>query len=95
MPGKKAAGAHLLHEVLVGGISNALFNALAAWLLLRGGSNLTFGGDNSFAVDVVETEVDDAELLRARRAHDAALRHRYDPFAIFAEVHWRPPTVIR
>ncbi|MFT5482782.1 MAG: hypothetical protein ACI9GW_001436 [Halieaceae bacterium] len=55
MPAKKTAGAHLLHEVLVGGVSNAIFNALAAWLLLRGGSNLTFGGDNSFAIDVVAT----------------------------------------
>ncbi len=49
------ASAHLRHEVLVGGISNMVFNGLIAWLLLRGGSALTWGGEHSFVVDVLAT----------------------------------------
>ena len=46
---------HLKHEVLVGGISNLVFNALIAWLILRGGSNLTWGGEHSFVGDLLAT----------------------------------------
>ena len=46
---------HLQHEVLVGGISNLIFNALIAWLILRGGSNLAWGGDHSFVGDLLAT----------------------------------------
>ena len=46
---------HLKHEALVGGISNMVFNGLIAWLLLKGGAALTWGGDNSFVVDIVAT----------------------------------------
>jgi hypothetical protein len=49
------ARAHLKHEVLVGGISNTVFNGLIAWLLLRNGPALAWGGEHSFAVDVVAT----------------------------------------
>ena len=50
-----AAHQHLKHEVLVGGISNAIFNGLIAWLLMRNGPALAWGGEHSFAVDVVAT----------------------------------------
>lgn len=46
---------HLKHEVLVGGISNTIFNGLIAWLLLRSGPALAWGGEHSFAVDVIAT----------------------------------------
>lgn len=46
---------HLKHEVLVGGLSNMVFNALAAWLLLRSGPSLQWGGEHSFAIDVIAT----------------------------------------
>ena len=49
------ARAHLKHEVLVGGISNMIFNGLIAWLLLRNGPAQTWGGSHSFAIDVVAT----------------------------------------
>jgi hypothetical protein len=50
-----AAKAHLKHEVLVGGISNTIFNGLIAWLLLRNGPALAWGGEHSFVVDVIAT----------------------------------------
>ena len=46
---------HLKHEVLVGGVSNTIFNGLFAWLLLRNGPALAWGGEHSFVVDVVAT----------------------------------------
>ncbi|MDX1735120.1 MAG: hypothetical protein R3228_12165 [Halioglobus sp.] len=46
---------HLKKEALVGGVSNALFNGVIAWLLLRGGSPLAWGGEHSFVVDIVAT----------------------------------------
>ena len=49
------ASAHLKHEILVGGISNTVFNGLIAWLLLRNGPSLAWGGEHSFAVDVLAT----------------------------------------
>jgi hypothetical protein len=49
------AKAHLKHEVLVGGISNTIFNGLIAWLLLRGGPSLAWGGEHSFVVDIFAT----------------------------------------
>ncbi len=61
-PNLKVAGtmstesrAHLQHEILVGGISNMVFNALIAWLILRGGSNLAWGGEHSFVGDLLAT----------------------------------------
>ena len=50
-----AARDHLRYEVLVGGISNTFFNGLIAWLLLRNGPPLAWGGEHSFVVDVVAT----------------------------------------
>lgn len=50
-----SASEHLRHEVLVGGISNTVFNGLIAWLLLKSGPALAWGGDHSFAVDVIAT----------------------------------------
>lgn len=49
------AKSHLKHEVLVGGISNTFFNGVIAWLLLRHGPALAWGGEHSFAVDVIAT----------------------------------------
>ncbi len=46
---------HLRHEILVGGISNTIFNGLIAWLLLRSGPALQWSGKHSFAVDVIAT----------------------------------------
>jgi hypothetical protein len=46
---------HLQHEVLVSGISNTVFNGLIAWLLLRSGPSLAWGGEHSFVVDVIAT----------------------------------------
>lgn len=50
-----SAREHIRHEVLVGGISNTIFNGLIAWLLLKSGPALAWGGDHSFVVDVVAT----------------------------------------
>lgn len=49
------AGQHIKHEILVGGISNTIFNGIIAWLLLKSGPALAWGGDHSFAVDVIAT----------------------------------------
>ena len=49
------ARSHLRHEVLVGGISNTIFNGLIAWLLLKSGPDLGWGGQTSFAVDMLAT----------------------------------------
>ena len=46
---------HLQHEALVGGVSNAFFNGLIAWLLLRSGPSLAWGGEHSFVVDIIAT----------------------------------------
>lgn len=46
---------HLQHEALAGGISNALFNGVIAWLLLRSGPALAWGGEHSFVVDIFAT----------------------------------------
>ena len=46
---------HLKHEALVGGLSNAVFNGLICWLLIRSGPSLAWGGAHSFLVDVIAT----------------------------------------
>jgi hypothetical protein len=46
---------HLKHEVIVGGGSNTLFNGLIAWWLLKDGDALSWGGSNSFVVDIFAT----------------------------------------
>jgi hypothetical protein len=46
---------HIRHEILVGGISNAVFNGLSAWLLLKNGPALLWGGKHSFMVDIIAT----------------------------------------
>jgi hypothetical protein len=46
---------HLRHEVLVGGISNMVFNGIIAWLLLKGGPNQAWQGSHSFVVDILAT----------------------------------------
>jgi hypothetical protein len=55
MSGSTTAGDHLRHEVLVGGISNTIFNGIIAWLLLKSGPALGWGGEHSFVVDVIAT----------------------------------------
>jgi len=49
------ANKHLRHEVLVGGVSNTIFNGLIAWLLLKSGPALAWGGEHSFVVDIIAT----------------------------------------
>jgi NAD(P)-dependent dehydrogenase (short-subunit alcohol dehydrogenase family) len=49
------AASHLKHEILVGGLSNTIFNGLIAWLLLRHGTALQWTGENSFVVDMLAT----------------------------------------
>ena len=49
------ASEHIKHEILVGGVSNTIFNGIIAWLLLKSGPALAWGGDHSFAVDVIAT----------------------------------------
>ena len=46
---------HLKHEILVCGISNAFFNGVIAWLLLKDKEPLLWGGEHSFAVDMIAT----------------------------------------
>ena len=53
MSGSTNARDHLKHEILVGGISNTIFNGLIAWLLLKSGPALAWGGEHSFVVDVM------------------------------------------
>lgn len=55
MQSRESARNHLRHEILVGGISNAVFNGLIAWLLMKSGPALAWGGSHSFAVDVIAT----------------------------------------
>jgi hypothetical protein len=43
---------HLQHEVLVGGVSNTIFNGLIAWLLLKSGPGLGWG---DFSGDIIAT----------------------------------------
>ena len=51
-----AAGSdHIRKEILVGGISNAIFNGLIVWLLKKNGPDLRWGGEHSFAVDIIAT----------------------------------------
>ncbi len=46
---------HIRHEILVCGISNTLFNGMAAWLLMKNVPELRWGTDDSFAVDILAT----------------------------------------
>ncbi len=46
---------HIRHEILVCGASNAVFNGLSAWLLIRSGPGLRWEGDHSFVVDIIAT----------------------------------------
>jgi hypothetical protein len=49
------AKTHLKHEIVVGGVSNLIFNALIAWLILRGGPNLAWTGEHAFVGDLLAT----------------------------------------
>ena len=55
MSATEAGSDHLRREVLVCGISNAIFNGLGVWLLKKNGPDLRWGGENSFAVDIIAT----------------------------------------
>lgn len=46
---------HLKKEAWIGGISNAIFNGVIAWLILRAGPDLEWGGAHSFTFDIVAT----------------------------------------
>lgn len=39
----------------MGGVSNTFFNGIIAWLLLRSGPSLQWGGEHSFVVDIIAT----------------------------------------
>jgi hypothetical protein len=47
--------AHIRNEVIGSGVSNCIFNGLIAWFLLRSSAALHWGGQHSFAVDVIAT----------------------------------------
>jgi hypothetical protein len=51
----KEAKGHLRYEVLVGGISNAVFNGGIAWWLLKDGPALAWSGEHSFVIDIFAT----------------------------------------
>ncbi len=55
MDGTIADRAHIRQEVLVSGISNAIFNGVIAWFLLRRVPALRWSGDHSFAADMMAT----------------------------------------
>jgi cell shape-determining protein MreD len=55
MKATATANDHIRHEILVCGISNAIFNGLSAWLLMKNGPGLRWGGEHSFVVDVIAT----------------------------------------
>jgi hypothetical protein len=46
---------HLVHEAVVGGVSNTVFNGLIAWLMLKSGPPMVWSGAHSFAVDIAAT----------------------------------------
>lgn len=50
-----AGSDHLRREILVCGISNAVFNGLSVWWMKKNGPTLGWGGENSFVVDLVAT----------------------------------------
>ena len=45
----------LKNEAWIAGLSNAIFNGLIAWLMLRGGPDLVWEGQYSFVVDILAT----------------------------------------
>ena len=47
--------AYLKKELTVNGVTNAFFNGLAAWLLLKNKDSLSWWGANSFAIDILAT----------------------------------------
>jgi hypothetical protein len=55
MTGSTPGRNHIRQEVLVSGVSNAIFNGLLAWLLLKSGPALGWSGEHSFVVDVIAT----------------------------------------
>jgi hypothetical protein len=46
---------HIKHELTINGLSNAFFNGLIAWLLIKDKGLLDWWGDHSFAVDILAT----------------------------------------
>lgn len=47
--------AYIKKETAISGISNTVFNGVIAWLLLRGGDALQWGGQHSFVIDLFAT----------------------------------------
>ncbi len=47
--------AHVDKEILIGGISNTVFNGVIAWLIVRNGGDLFLAGEKGYAVDLVAT----------------------------------------
>jgi hypothetical protein len=46
---------YIFRESTINFITNAFFNGVIAWFLLRGGSDLTMWGEHSFAIDLMAT----------------------------------------
>lgn len=46
---------YIKKETTINAISNTLFNGVIAWLLLRGGDALQWGGEHSFVIDIIAT----------------------------------------
>jgi hypothetical protein len=55
MMGSTSGREHIRNEVLIGGISNTIINGLIAWMLLKSGPALGWGGEHSFVLDVMAT----------------------------------------
>lgn len=47
--------AYIKKETAITGISNTAFNGVIAWMLLRGGDALQWGGQHSFVIDLFAT----------------------------------------
>ena len=83
-------GDHIRQEVKTAGVSNAFFNGVIAWLLLRGGGQLTLAGERSYAVDILATAfilpfiVTLIVIPLARRKRDKGVL----PAVTLDESHW-------
>lgn len=52
---KQPISRYIIQQSSINFITNAFFNGVICWLLLRGGPGLTLWGEHSFAVDLIAT----------------------------------------